>query len=105
VYFVSCEWATVSRVGGKLSIAPTSKRVVGESFTGQVRWSSLEFGENSLEASQESDKSGEGLWSTTGASGIRSQTGQVRQTIQVRWGFLESGEKSLEFGEFTGQVH
>jgi hypothetical protein len=99
VYFVSCEWATVSRVGGKLFIAPTSKRVVGESFTGQVRWSSLEFGENSLEASQESDKSGEGLWSTTGASGIRSQTGQVR------WGFLESGEKSLEFGEFTGQVH
>jgi hypothetical protein len=45
VYFISCEWATVSWAGGGLFIAPTSKRVVGESFTGQVRWTTLESGE------------------------------------------------------------
>jgi hypothetical protein len=46
--------------------------------TGQVRWTSLEFGEGSLKASQGLDKSDGGLWSPAEASEIWSQTGQVR---------------------------
>jgi hypothetical protein len=46
-----------------------------EIFHRQVRWTSLESSENSLDAGQGPDKSGRGLWSPVGASGIRSQTG------------------------------
>jgi hypothetical protein len=69
-FFVSCEWAMVSGLGGSLFIAPTSKRVVGEFFTEQVWWTSLESGENFLEAGQGLDKSGGGLWSPAEVSGI-----------------------------------
>jgi hypothetical protein len=60
-----------------LLIAPTSKRTIGESFTGQVWWTPQESDESSLEVSQGPDKSGGGLWSSAGASGILSQNEQV----------------------------
>jgi hypothetical protein len=76
--------ATVSGAGGSLFIAPTSKWAIGESFTEQVRWTSLDFDENSLKVGQGPDKSGlpdkssGGLWGPAGASRIRSQTKLVR---------------------------
>jgi hypothetical protein len=44
-------------LGGSLFIAPTSKEPLEESFTGQVRWTSLEAGKKFLETGPIPDKS------------------------------------------------
>jgi hypothetical protein len=106
VFFISCEWATVSGAGGSLFIAPTSKRVIGESFTGQVRWTSPESDENLLEAGQGSNKSGP-LDKSGEASGVRLESlessikpdksgGAFWSLVKSFWNPMDSLDKSGE---------
>jgi hypothetical protein len=109
VYFISCEWATVQGQVGVYLYLPPQKAMLGNLSPDKsgVRWTSLESGENFLEAGQGPDKFGGGLWGPVGVSRIRSQIGQVRSHHQtspvglsgVRWKSLWNPDSSDKSGE------
>jgi hypothetical protein len=73
----------------------------------QVWWTSLEFGESSMEADQGPDKSGGGLWSPARASRIQLEplesglrpdksNGALWSPVKSLWNSMDSSDKSGE---------